>query len=807
MRPRKIIWAIIASVILLACSITDNLPLPASKPAPAAPATLTPIPPSPTPTLTPTPLPTPIPAVRVEIGDQSRFKGDWDGSLSEYQTALDSSPDPLVQSAALLGIGRTRYLAADYEGSIQILQQLIQTYPQSPHLPYAHFYLGQAYSALGLHSEASGAYQNYLNLRPGLVDAYILNLRADELVAAGDHVSAVHDYRAAVQAPSLLNGLLIEIKIANSHASLGDYDTALGMYQDIYYRAQTDFTKAQMDYLMGQAYAATGRLEEAYAAYQDAVINFPNTNSAYLSLLELVDAEVPVDDLYRGIVDYYAGQYGVGMAAFDRYFQAGGPEQDKARYFNGLTLRALGGNEGAIGEWERIIQNFTESAYWDKAWEQKAITQWQFMNDGGSGYQTLLDFVATAPNHPRAAELLYQAGEIAELDGRLTEAADTWKRVAADYPSFENAQRALLLAGITHYRLNDFANALAAFQKYLENSTTLEERASAHFWQGKAYSAMGDLPAATSAWEMAASIDPTGYYSERANDILRQRSPFTPPENFDLSYELTSERLQAEEWLRTRFSLPAATDLSSSTPLMSDSRFTRGNELWELGLYEEARSEFEELRQGVQSDPANSYRLANHLLELGFYRSAILSARQVLNLVGMSDLETLNAPAYFNHVRFGTYFADLILSAAQQADFHPLMVFSIIRQESAFESFASSSADARGLMQIVPATGSELATELDWPANYSDSDLYRPMVSLVYGTHYLAKWRDYFGGDMYAALAAYNGGPGNAIEWKKLAPDDPDLLLEVIRFDETRAYIRGIYEIFNIYRRIYDRTP
>ena len=110
-------------------------------------------------------------------------------------------------------------------------------------------------------------------------------------------------------------------------------------------------------------------------------------------------------------------------------------------------------------------------------------------------------------------------------------------------------------------------------------------------------------------------------------------------------------------------------------------------------------------------------------------------------------------------------------------------------------------------MQIVPDTGSELATELDWPDNYTENDLYRPMVSLVFGTHYLSKWREYFGGDMYAALAAYNGGPGNAIEWKNLAPDDPDLFLEVIRFDETRAYIRGIYEIFNIYRRIYDRTP
>jgi soluble lytic murein transglycosylase len=56
------------------------------------------------------------------------------------------------------------------------------------------------------------------------------------------------------------------------------------------------------------------------------------------------------------------------------------------------------------------------------------------------------------------------------------------------------------------------------------------------------------------------------------------------------------------------------------------------------------------------------------------------------------------------------------------------------------------------------------------------------------------------------ALAAYNGIPGNAAEWHRLA-NDPDLFLETIRYEETRNYIRSIYEIFNIYRLIYNRTP
>ncbi len=110
-------------------------------------------------------------------------------------------------------------------------------------------------------------------------------------------------------------------------------------------------------------------------------------------------------------------------------------------------------------------------------------------------------------------------------------------------------------------------------------------------------------------------------------------------------------------------------------------------------------------------------------------------------------------------------------------------------------------------MQVIPSTGQEIASELDWPPDYSDSDLYRPMVNVNFGSHYLAKWRDYFDGDLYAALAAYNGGPGNASAWKNLSQGDQDLFLEIIRFDETRDYVRRIYELFNLYRRIYDRTP
>jgi soluble lytic murein transglycosylase len=189
---------------------------------------------------------------------------------------------------------------------------------------------------------------------------------------------------------------------------------------------------------------------------------------------------------------------------------------------------------------------------------------------------------------------------------------------------------------------------------------------------------------------------------------------------------------------------------------------------------------------------------------MGLYRPAIFAARQTLTLAGLDDHgESMMAPPYFSHVRYGLYYADVVTPDAQTEGFDPLLLFSIIRQESLFEGFVHSTAGARGLMQIIPSTGGNMAVELGFPYGYKDDDLYRPDASVRLGTHYPAKSRDLLTGDLYAALAAYNGGPGNAMTWKQLAGDDPDLFLEIVRYEETRTYIRNIYEIYVIYRRLY----
>jgi soluble lytic murein transglycosylase len=798
-------------ILILACSLPNQLPInfqaiPTSTNSPTPTATFT-IQPTITPTHTPQPTPTPSPASRMQQGQQALFNGDWDQAFEEFNAVLASENEPDVRSAALFEMGRTYFRAGEHLLAQESLENLITDYPDTNLLAETHFHLGQVYSALGLHQQAADSYENYLDLKPGVIDATIHEIIGDALVAANDHSGAISAYQKALASPRLSDALSLEIKIGQSYAAAGDHTTAIVVYRDVYNRTGSDFTRAQMNLLMGQAYTALGEMDQAYTVYQDSVARFPHTYDAFQALLALVQAGVPVDQFQRGLINYNIRQYGVALMAFDRYLQSEAEDRAIGYYYRGLTYRFLGQPHDALEDFERVIAYFPEHSLWADAWEQIATIQWLILQQPLTAIQTYSDFVDANPAHPRSSDFLFQAGNIAERSNYLDRAAALWERLARDYPSSTHAFRALFLAGITRYRLEDYNFALENFQRLVNIAATHKDRSQAFFWVAKTQQSLGDHDAYHLSLQQAAAADPTGYYSERAADLLAGKAPFTPPLDYDLSYDEIAEQREAEAWTRTVFNIPAEVDLSTPGPLVEDPRFIRGNELWRLGLYQEARLEFEDLRLGMQHNPANTYRLANHLKEIGLYRSAIFAARQVLTLAGMNNAATMSAPVHFNRIRFGVYYRELVIPAAQEHEIHPLLLYSLMRQESLFEGFVTSHAGARGLMQIIPSTGQEQANRVGWPPEYSSDDLYRPVVSVKLGADYLKRQLNFLGGDYYAALAAYNGGPGNSAAWKNLAPDDPDLFLEVIRFEETRNYIRSIYEVFNIYRRIYDRSP
>ena len=794
---RWVAFTVIASQLLASCQAPAITP-PADPPTATAVPTDTPIP-------LPTPTPTPSPDIVLGQAADAQRVGDWDASRLFYQEFLTMAPDPAARAEALLGLGQTLLQAGLNEDAVGSLTQLLTDYPQAPQAAEAAFLRAVAREQLGQPTEARQDLEQFLSLRPGVIDAFVQERIGDLWRASGAAPEAAAAYRAALSAPRLDAGITLRVKLGRTLAEARDLDGALAEYDSLAAVTSDPSTLATLNYLAGLALEEKGETAAAHIRYMDSVVRFPDAYDAYSGLVRLIEAGVTVDSYLRGYIDYQAGAYEPARNALDLAI-ASGPSA-AAYYYRALTRLELEDVYGAIEDLRTVVLQYPDSTQRADAWLTLARVRWTKLDLNAEAVQTYLDFVASLPGHAQAPSALLSAGRVAEWSDDLGQAAEIWSRLPAEYPGSAEAFDGGFQAGIAYYRQSAFGASLSAFQSAEAAAQDSGQRAAALLWIGKSKQALGDAGGAQGAWQSAEVADPTGYYSLRAADLLAGRSAFQSAGVFDFSADVQAEQAEAEAWLRTSFTLAGPEPLSDLGPaLAGDARWARGVEYLRLGLYGEAKAELESLRRSVETDPEATYRLMHALLGLRLYPGAIFSARQVLRLAGMDDAATQGAPDYFNRIRFGPYFGELILPAAAEAGFDPLFVLSVVRQESLFEGYATSYAEARGLMQVIPSTGAELAGQLGWPPGYSDKDLYRPVVSVRFGVEYLRKQRELFAGDLFATLAAYNAGPGNALIWKELAPDDPDLFLEVIRIDQPYQYITTIYEVFRRYGDLYATT-
>jgi soluble lytic murein transglycosylase len=134
----------------------------------------------------------------------------------------------------------------------------------------------------------------------------------------------------------------------------------------------------------------------------------------------------------------------------------------------------------------------------------------------------------------------------------------------------------------------------------------------------------------------------------------------------------------------------------------------------------------------------------------------------------------------------------------------PALVHAIIRQESEFDPSAISSANARGLMQLIPSTAQMQARREG--ITYERASLTDPEYNVTLGSSHLADLIDDFGGSYVLAIAAYNAGSHNARNWIEEYGDprsrSVDVVdwIELIPFSETRNYVQRVTENLQVYR-------
>ncbi|HOW77234.1 MAG TPA: transglycosylase SLT domain-containing protein [Candidatus Competibacteraceae bacterium] len=275
------------------------------------------------------------------------------------------------------------------------------------------------------------------------------------------------------------------------------------------------------------------------------------------------------------------------------------------------------------------------------------------------------------------------------------------------------------------------------------------------YWRGRALDALGRGEEARSAYRRIAS--------------QRDYHGFLAADRLGVAYAMTNTPLEIS---------PTELDVL----LAGSPGLQRARELYILGREAEAEAEW---RLATQTFNRAALQQAARLAHRWDWRYQAMAT--VARAGHWDDLE----------LRFPLIYRDRVLaSAASPVD--PAWVYAVIRQESSFRSDARSPVGALGLMQIMPATGRQIAREL---RDADPPDLLQPETNIRYGAHYLQQILQRLQNNPVLATAAYNAGPNKVMQWLPSGDPTPaDVWAETIPYRETRAYVQRVMEYAAVYR-------
>jgi soluble lytic murein transglycosylase len=129
-----------------------------------------------------------------------------------------------------------------------------------------------------------------------------------------------------------------------------------------------------------------------------------------------------------------------------------------------------------------------------------------------------------------------------------------------------------------------------------------------------------------------------------------------------------------------------------------------------------------------------------------------------------------------------------------------------MRQESRFIMNATSSAGAKGLMQLMPATARWVAKKINM-SNFSQDRVTDMDTNVTLGTNYMKMVMDSLDNHPVLASAAYNAGPGRARRWRAERPLEGAIYAETIPFNETRDYVKKVMSNAVYYAALFEQRP
>lgn len=362
--------------------------------------------------------------------------------------------------------------------------------------------------------------------------------------------------------------------------------------------------------------------------------------------------------------------------------------------------------------------------------------------------------------------------------GRYDKAKKQFAKLIEKFPLTEEGVDAQFRLGLLQLRIGNPVLAIESFNQLIETSRE-KNPLTTRYWKARAL-------------ELAGQTEE--FKKER--DFIIQQYPFTyfglklktEKEEGKLSFENLPTPETRQVWIWPK---------SAEKPWVRFRNLVKSGWLWEAS---------QEIQMILTLESAPAFQMwAEFLSELKLDSLALRFAQNAQN--ADDRLTSWSFQKRFMPTPFTT-------QVLQQSEIHKVeswMIWAIMRQESAFNIRALSTSNAYGLMQLIGPTAQEVAQDLKTDVQIPD-ELFSPIKNIAFGTRYLAKMKNEFGGHWPLAAAAYNAGPTRLKAWLKLRKDTEgipqlksvawrdEIWIDELPWNETQNYVKAVMRNFILYR-------
>jgi soluble lytic murein transglycosylase len=635
--------------------------------------------------------------------------------------------------------------------------------------------------------EAAGLYRRLLDRGFPLED-YVRLFLAVCLDGSGRFEDAAAQLRRLSDSQESLLGLEAQQLLGNVLLRWGRPQEASDLFGTLIQDPRTKGNRSALTYDLARAHLALERNDLAVTTLSGLMADAPSSQEAFQALQELPSLRPgPLTDrelFQSGCVNFHRGRYQEAARAWDLFVERtpDDPRAPEALFLSARASHRAGTYRRAQERCRLILSLYPQSQQITSA-SYLLARCFEGLGQSEEAIRQYREFITVYPWSQLADDALWRVAGIYERRHDLEAAEREYWELSQRYASRRGVGLAIWRAALYAYLRGDDETALVRLNKLLRRSSGGTLPLGAMYWSARVHQRAGRREQAEKLLVNLTRRDSDGYYGEKARALLGSQRPGSTIRRLSIGDIMATSRTAVD-------CLPAES--------ANRRRFEKGTLLLRLGLLRRARQELSVIHQLAGRHPEILSELLQLYNQYHLYGDALRLAQSA-----RSHLEEPLLEETLENYLYPLGYQETVAAEARASGLDPHLVLSLMRVESMFDPLAVSPAGARGLMQVMPATGNEIAQQLGIPPGEVPSP-FSPQWSIRMGTYYLGQQLMTFGGHTELALAAYNAGPGNVMRWQRqFQGADPELFVELIGFRETRLYVRKVLTAHARYRRLW----